>query len=231
MLDRHIERAVGRERRREVDLQYPRFQIRVQQDVEAEHLKTVVAVHPVLFHGLKYIVVTACDCLQDHIVDTTPKQVHIDAYLLQMVTERCQAPLEANIVLLGVLVLHKLVVLLVDRVVRQVHIPVVFVELGRVALRCKPRQALLVAVNAQRLVARDHDIDAQIKFVTVDQQRISDVARDDARFVDIELVEGLDDVDSTATRGVCGLHNPNVALRLSLPQLLVVRMEVVELLW
>ena len=148
-----------------------------------------------------------------------------------MVTERCQAPLEANIVLLGVLVLHKLVVLLVDRVVCQVHIPVVFVELGRVALRCKPRQALLVAVNAQRLVARDHDIDAQIKFVTVDQQRISDVARDDARFVDIELVEGLDDVDSTATRGVCGLHNPNVALRLSLPQLLVVRMEVVELLW
>ena len=38
-------------------------------------------------------------------------------------------------------------------------------------------------------------------------------------------------MDATASRGVCGLHNPNVALRLSLSQLLVVRMEVMELLW
>ena len=38
-------------------------------------------------------------------------------------------------------------------------------------------------------------------------------------------------MDATAARGVCRLHNPNVALRLSLSQLLVVRMEVVELLW
>lgn len=47
-----------------------------------------------------------------------------------MVAEGCQGPFETDIVLLSVLILHKLLVLFVDGVVRQVHVPVVLVELG-----------------------------------------------------------------------------------------------------
>ena len=46
-----------------------------------------------------------------------------------MVTEGSERPLKANIILLSIFVLDKLIVFLIDRVVCQVHVAVVLVEL------------------------------------------------------------------------------------------------------
>jgi hypothetical protein len=66
--------------------------------------------------------------LHDHVVDARPQEVHIDAYLLEVLAEGPQTPLETEIVLFCILILNKVLVLLVDRVVRQVHILVVLVD-------------------------------------------------------------------------------------------------------
>ena len=69
------------------------------------------------------------------------------------------------------------------------HVLVVLVKLSRVLLRGKPGQALLVYVDSERLVARHDYVDAQVKLVPIDQERISDIARDDRGILNIELIE------------------------------------------
>ena len=49
-----------------------------------------------------------------------------------MIAKSSETPFEADIVLLSILVLDKLVILFVDGVVGQVHIPIVLVELSGV---------------------------------------------------------------------------------------------------
>lgn len=51
-----------------------------------------------------------------------------------MITESCQRPLETNIVLLCVLILHKFVVFLIYRVICQMHVAIVLIEFSGVGL-------------------------------------------------------------------------------------------------
>ena len=96
-----------------------------------------------------------------------------------MIAEGSEGPLETNVVLLSILILNKLRILLIDRVVGQVHILVVFVELGGVLFGGESGQAFLVDVDPQRLIARHDYVDSQIELVSIDEKRVSDVARDD----------------------------------------------------
>ena len=68
-----------------------------------------------------------------------------------MLVESLQTPLVPLITLLGILVLHELVVLLVDGVVRQVSKLVGLDVLGVVLFACKPRQSLMEHVDAPRV--------------------------------------------------------------------------------
>ena len=147
-----------------------------------------------------------------------------------MIAERCETPFETHIVLLHIFILNKLVVFLVDRVVRQVHVPIVLVELGGVTLRGEPRQAFLIDIDSERLVAGYDYIDAQVKFMAVDQEGIRDIAANDGGFIDVELVKRLNDVNAAALRGVRWLDDPDVALRFGLSQFLIVGVEVMKLL-
>ena len=52
--------------------------------------------------------------------------------------------------------------------------------------------------------------------MTVDEQRIRNVARNDASLIDIELVNVFNDVDTAALRCVGWLNNPKISLRLIL---------------
>lgn len=83
----------------------------------------------VFLHLCLNIVLTTKKCLYDNIVDTRPEKVHIDAYLLQVLAEGTQTPLVTKVILLCVLILNKTFVLLVDRVVRQMHELVILVNL------------------------------------------------------------------------------------------------------
>jgi hypothetical protein len=60
------------------------------------------------------MVLSCDDSLQDNIIDAGPKQVHVDSDLLKVLAERSKTPLEAEVVLLGVLILHEVFILLID---------------------------------------------------------------------------------------------------------------------
>jgi hypothetical protein len=52
--------------------------------------------------------------LEHDIIYPRPQEAHIDPYLFKMLTEGAQAPLEAEIVLFEILILHKVIILLID---------------------------------------------------------------------------------------------------------------------
>ncbi len=95
-----------------------------------------------------------------------------------MIAKSSETPFEANIVLLCIFVLDKFVVLFVDGVVCQVHIPIVFIELSGIALRCKAGKTFLVNIDSQWFVACDYYVDSQVKFVTIDEKWICHIAGD-----------------------------------------------------
>ena len=77
-----------------------------------------------------------------------------------MPTECSERPLVSVIILFTIFILDELVVLLIDGVVRQVHVLVILVDLRGVGLTGKSGQALLKYVYSQRLVARNQHIDS-----------------------------------------------------------------------
>ena len=52
----HIQGRISRQRWTQINFQNPRLEIRVDQDIEAEHFKTVQAEHVVLPHRLEYVI-------------------------------------------------------------------------------------------------------------------------------------------------------------------------------
>ena len=93
-----------------------------------------------------------------------------------MLAEGAQAPLEAEVVLLRVLILHEVLVLLVDRVIRQVHVLVVLVYLGGVGLRGEPSEALLEHIDPQRLIAGNQNVDAKVKLMPIYEEGVGNVS-------------------------------------------------------
>lgn len=59
------------------------------------------------------------------------------------------------------------------------HVAIVLVELGGVGLGGESGEAFLVDVDAQWLVRGHHNVDSQVKLVTVNEEWIGDVARND----------------------------------------------------
>lgn len=80
-----------------------------------------------------------------------------------------QRPLVAEVILFTIFVLDKLIIFLVDTVVGEMHVLIVFVNLGGVSLTSKSCQTLLENIDSQWLIAGDEDVDSQIKFMTVNK--------------------------------------------------------------
>ena len=96
-----------------------------------------------------------------------------------MLAEGAQAPLEAEVILLRVLILHEVLILLIDRVIRQVHVLVILIYLGGVGLRGEPSQAFLEDIYPQRLIAGNQNVDAEIELMPIYEEWIRHVSRND----------------------------------------------------
>ena len=164
----------------------------------------------------------------DQVVNAGPKQVHVDAHLLQMLAESSQRPFVAEVVLLTVFIRNKLVVLLVDCIVGKVHEFVLLVDFLSVSLRGKAGKAFLMNIDAQGLVASYAHIDTQVELVAVDQQRVRNVLADHGGLIHVDVVDVVNNVDALALAVVRGLDDPHVLLAFVLLQLLVVVVEVAE---
>jgi len=96
-----------------------------------------------------------------------------------MSTECTQRPLVPKVILLTVFILDEFLILLVDGVVCQMHILVIFIDFGGISFTSKSCKTLLEDVNSQRLITGDQNIETQVELVTVYQQRVGNVSRDD----------------------------------------------------
>lgn len=83
----------------------------------------------VLLHVSLNVRFTTEQCLDDDIINSRPQQIHINAHLLKMFTKGTQRPLVPEIILLTRLIRNELIILLIDRVVRQVHELILLVDL------------------------------------------------------------------------------------------------------
>ena len=147
-----------------------------------------------------------------------------------MLAESSKTPFVAVVIILLILVLKELIVLFIDRIVGQMHIPVILVDLLSVSLRGKSSQSLLVHIHLHWLVASYKHIDPKVKLVTVDQQRIGDVFTYDRGLIHVHVIYVIDKVDSSSLAGVGRLHDPHIFLTFVLLQFLVVVVEISELI-
>ena len=85
-----------------------------------------------------------------------------------MLAKGRETPLEAKVVVLCLFILNKILILLINRVIRQMHVSVILVELGGVGFRGKTGKAFLIDIEPQRLIASHDHVYSKIKFVAVD---------------------------------------------------------------
>jgi hypothetical protein len=67
--------------------------------------------------------------------------------------------------------------------------------------------------------------------VSVDQERIGHISRNDRGVVNINIIDVVNDVDTLPLAGIRRLNDPNILLRVMLFKLLVVRIEVTKFVW
>ena len=110
------------------------------------------------------------------------------------------------------------------------HAAVVFVYLCGVGLRSKASEAFLEHVNPERLVGSDKDVDAQVELVSIYQQWVGYVAADNAKIVYINIIDIVYQINALSLTTASRLNNPDVFLRVVLPQLLVVSVKLPKLI-
>ena len=79
-----------------------------------------------------------------------------------------------------------------------------------ILFRCKSDKTFSVYIDPQRLETRHNNVEPEIKLVPVQQQRVVDVPRYDARLSPVDLLEAAGKVDTTASRGGRWLHDPDI---------------------
>jgi hypothetical protein len=145
-----------------------------------------------------------------------------------MFAEGTKTPFVAKIILLSVLVLNELLILLVDGVVGQMHVFVLFVDFLSVSFWGEPGETFLKHIDTQGLVACDTDIDSKIELMTVNQERIGDILGNNTGFVDVDVVYVIYNLDTTTLTPTGGLENPNIFLWFVLLELLIVIVKISE---
>ena len=129
-----------------------------------------------------------------------------------MLAERSKTPFVAKIILLSVLVLNKLFVLFVNGVVSQMHVLVLLVDLLGVSLGGEPGKTFLKHIDTKGLVACDADINSEIKLVTVNQERVRDIFRNNTGLIDVDVVNVVDNLNTATLAPTGRLENPNIFL-------------------
>jgi hypothetical protein len=84
-------------------------------------------------------------------------------------------------------------------------------------------------VDSQWLIRCYEDVNAQIKFMPINQKRVRDVLADNASFVNIDIVNVVHKVNSFTLTRIGRFKNPHVFLGLVLLQLLVVVIKITKL--
>ena len=148
-----------------------------------------------------------------------------------MSTESTKRPFVAKVVLLTIFVLDEFFIFLVDGIIGQMHVLVVFVNFGSICFACKSGQTFLKDVDTERLVASYKDVDTQVEFMAIDEQWVRDISWYDRQFINIDIIDVVDKSDSSALSCIGWFDDPNVLLTVVLFQFLIVLIKFTEFIW
>ncbi len=133
----------------------------------------------------------------------------IDASLIIELPQGSMGPFRPLAVLLLLGVLDKVLRMLVDTEVGQVHVSLLYVlYLGVVLVRGEPRESFVQHVNPQWVVACDQHVDPEVVLEPVDEMGIVNVLRNQRVLLALDLALLVDHLDSPPTCLVRRLHNP-----------------------
>jgi hypothetical protein len=129
-----------------------------------------------------------------------------------MFTECSKRPFVTEIVLLTILIRNEFIIFLVDRVVCQMHKLILLVDFLSVSFTCKTSQTFLMHINTQRLITSNAYINSQVKFVSVDKQRIRDVFTDNGSFIYVDVINIIYEIDAFTLTTVSWFYDPHIFL-------------------
>jgi len=109
------------------------------------------------------------------------------------------------------------------------HASVVLIDFSSVGFRGEPCESFFEDINSEWFVRSDEDVDSEIEFMSINEQRVGYVPRNHTQIIDIHIVHVVNQVDSLALRSIRRFHDPDVLFRVVLPQFLVVSVEFSEL--
>ena len=180
-----VESALSGEAGRVVDLNQPWFVSVVQHNIEAQDMKAHLVLQILRLASpveVGHERLTGDDGLNDDVLDLQLQIVHNFLALLPLLEDDLavhlgETPLVTHSEPVLVVILDKNLVVLVDRVVCQVHEHVL--EIGRLRrlelLSSKPGQAFFIQVDAQWVNAVEQHVDPHVEFEPVNQVWVLDV--------------------------------------------------------
>ena len=186
-----------------IDFKDPRFQLVIEEDVEAENLEAHRVLGVVRLAGaisVSKLRLDRANSLDDRLLNVVEDAGGIVAHLFDILHGKRQTALVAQVVLFAALVLNVVARRLVDRIVRQVHVEVVEVVLigGTVLTSRQATEPLIVEKNSKRVHAREEHVNAQIKLELVDQEWLVEIPLHHVVLIRIEVLEVARQEDATA---------------------------------
>lgn len=111
------------------------------------------------------------------------------------------------------------------------HIFIILINLRCISFTCKSSKTFLEHIYSHRLITCNEHIDSQIELMTIDQQWISNISTDNASFININIINIINNINTFSLRRIGWLHYPNILLWIMLLQLLIMSIEISELIW
>ena len=175
-----------------VDLQQPRLALVIQHDINPKDLKAQWILYVVRLWGLVhmlYLMNTWHQCFDTDAFYFVPNlgragvwlglafSLGVLVLLIYPVEDACQTPFVANIVMGSIFILLKIALLLIYRVICQMHTQWIQIGANRtsVVFCSEPCQAFLIDETPERTDPRHKHIDPQIKLEPFYQQRLVQV--------------------------------------------------------
>jgi hypothetical protein len=169
-----VQRRVRREGRSVVDLKQRGLEILPDDDVETQQFEAHVS--PIVLGLARSVLefkvrITTDHSLNDEVLDLVPQFGHVHSPLGHDLEHGLQVPLMAYAHIVSILIEHKLVTFLVDRVVCEMHADVLHVLLvwGHIVLGRETGQPVPEDENAQGIHPCHQHVDAQVELQPVDQ--------------------------------------------------------------
>ena len=148
-----------------------------------------------------------------------------------MLTECTKTPFKTKIILLRIFILYEILILLVNWVVCQMHVFVVFVNLRCISFTSKSSKTFLKYIHSHWFIWSNKDIYSKIKFMSIDQKRISNISTNNWCIINTNIIDIIYDINTLALRWVGWFYNPNIFLAVMLLKFLVMSIKISELIW